>query len=173
MLQTTKEALLSQAKLKELLHYDPETGEFTRLVRVSNQKAGVTAGYLNNRGYIQIKVDGKLYSAHRLAWLYVHGKFPDNDIDHINRVKDDNRIVNLRDVTCSQNQWNTVARRNGLKGVTYHKRDRRWQAVITTNKKKKYLDYFDTELDAHEAYCRAADKYHGKYANYGWGSFKL
>src|SRR3990167_3120706 len=106
--------MISQQRLKELLSYNPNTGEFTRLVATGIHgcnKAGVVVGCLSDhptQGYILIRVnnDGILYRAHRLAWLYVYGFWPPADIDHINGNRSDNRIVNLRSVTRSQNLQN-------------------------------------------------------------------
>ena len=89
---------LTQKRLKELFYYDPVTGVFTRLHSTSNVKAGRATGNLNTGGHLGFLVDKKMYQAHRLAWLYVHGDWPNSQIDHINGVRTDNRIENLRDV---------------------------------------------------------------------------
>jgi hypothetical protein len=98
--------MLNQKTLKKYLNYDPETGVFKRKINSGKAKIGDVAGGINGSGYICIRINSVKYRAHRLAWLYVHGKFPDNQIDHINRVKNDNRIDNLRDVTQSVNARN-------------------------------------------------------------------
>lgn len=104
---------LTQARLKEILHYDPDTGIFTRrLDRGPNAPKDSVAGTPDKNGYIVIKVDFTQYKAHRLAWLYIYGVWPNNQIDHINHIVDDNRIVNLRDVTNSENQANRRDRIN-------------------------------------------------------------
>ena len=90
----TSEKSLTAERLREVLDYDPDTGVFTRKVRTaSSVKVGDVAGSLNGKGYIRIRVDGRLYFAHRLAWLYVHGEWPVDQVDHINGIKNDNRIV--------------------------------------------------------------------------------
>lgn len=95
--------------LKRALSYDPETGVFTRLVRASNRPAGSPAGYKQQRdGYILVRVLGQTFSAHRLAWFYMTGAWPDQEIDHINRMRADNRWENLRDVTRAVNMENRV-----------------------------------------------------------------
>jgi len=110
--------MITQQELKELLHYNPETGIFTRKTKVNRNKViGSIAGTTDFHGYVAIAIDGKKYKAHRLAWLYMYGKFPDNCIDHINNITTDNRIVNLRDATLSQNQCNKKINVNNSSGV--------------------------------------------------------
>ena len=105
---------ITQAKLKELLSYDPETGDFTWLV--GRKMAGKKAGSPHNQGYFTIRISRKLYLSHRLAWLYVYGAFPKIDLDHINGVKSDTRIDNLRECSESQNQWNSRKPKNNISG---------------------------------------------------------
>ena len=157
--------MITQSELKEILHYDPDTGIFTGIeIKRGCRKNGL-AGYLKQEGYIQIKIFGKIYPAHRLAWLYTHGSFPINDIDHINGIRNDNRIINLREATHSQNQANKKYRNNsGYKGVSKNKN--KWQANIKVGKKTLYLGYFDTKEEAHEAYKQASIKHHGEFAKW-------
>jgi hypothetical protein len=103
---------ITQKRLKELFCYDPETGQFTRRIKVSNQHAGTIAGGYNS-GYVMLRIDGKRCMAHRAAWLYMTGEWPGNEIDHINRDGLDNRFANLRDVTHEVNSLN----RTSSKGV--------------------------------------------------------
>ena len=159
--------MITQEQLKELLHYNPNTGIF---VWINGRTNGKVAGYINLTRYIDIRIDGKAYKAHRLAWLYVHGKFPDNLIDHINGVKDDNRIINLRPATHAQNLHNqkiNIKNTSGLKGVYWHNINNKWIAKITVDGVSKYLGSFMDKHEAHKCYCAAADKYHGEFANYG------
>ncbi|MNQ84444.1 hypothetical protein D3C85_995720 [compost metagenome] len=114
---------LTSGRLKELVTYDPLTGVFLR--------KGCTAkvGYNPVDWYVTISIDGQKYQAHRLAWLYVYGEWPSNFIDHINQIKNDNRISNLRDVTKSVNSSNTPVRshcRSGHKHIKYDSRDGRY-----------------------------------------------
>lgn len=88
--------MLTQARLKELFHYDKETGAFTHIKARRGVRVGKILGCLANNGYLVIRADGKLYLAHRLAWMYVHGAFPPDQLDHINRMRTDNRLCNLR-----------------------------------------------------------------------------
>jgi hypothetical protein len=110
------------------------------------------------RGYWVIGIAGKLYKAHRLAWLYVYGDLPEY-LDHINRNRTDNRISNLREATKPQNGGNAKVRRDGrLKGAYWHKREKRWASAIGINGKSIWLGQYATEEEAHAAYCKAAKK---------------
>lgn len=98
---------ISLSELKKNLHYDPSTGIFTRLLRASNMPAGSIAGSIQNRdGYVIIRVLGHRHTAHRLAWFYMTGFWPEGEIDHINRVRNDNRWTNLRDISHIENIHN-------------------------------------------------------------------
>jgi len=101
------------------------------------------------QGYWYIGVGGKQYPAHRLAWFYVHGKWPNGDIDHINRIRDDNRIVNLRDTTTSKNLHNSLGYgASGVKGVSYNARDKIWKAEIQVDYVTYRLGSFKNKDDA-------------------------
>lgn len=156
--------MLTQERLKELLDYDPETGVFTwKVYRGGRTKKGEKAGNVNGEGYTHIKVDGKQYKAHRLAWLYMYGTFPNKDIDHINRNKIDNSIYNLREVSNQQNSWNQkVAKNNtsGFTGVTWYKRVGKWGAYIKVDYKRKHLGFFAAPEQAHAAYLAAKAEHH-------------
>ena len=156
--------MITQKRLKELLDYDPETGVFTwRVGRTGTAKNGSVAGSFDSDGYSQIKVDNRLYKSHRLAWLYVHGEFPLHQIDHINRVRTDNRIENLRPATNLENHQNQSKRRDntsGVVGVYWHKRDRKWQASIRLNGRHIHIGCFDTIEKAAAARTRAKAKLH-------------
>lgn len=163
--------MITQARLKELFHYDPSTGLFTRLVDVigSRFKKGDIAGSTMPNEYTSIGIDRKLYPAHRLVWLYIHGEFPSADIDHINRVRDDNRLSNLRSVSRSENLKNKKipdSNTSGVMGVHWHNRTRRWIARIGVSGKKKSLGTFLNKEDAVRARKHAEIKY-GYHANHG------
>lgn len=153
---------LTQARLKELLHYCPETGRFTWL-KPRGVAKGSSPGAMNGNGYIQIKIDYRRYMAHRLAWLYIYGEFPSDMLDHINRIKTDNRLENLRLATNSENQQNaglSKGNTSGAKGVSWHKVSGCWRVQIRAGGKKKHIGSFkDFELaelvasEARELYC--------------------
>lgn len=157
---------LTQAELKRLLHYDPETGVFTWRVRMSDRiRAGQVAGCLSTQGQnILVRVHGKLYQAHRLAWLYVHGRFPPEGLDHINGVRNDNRITNLRLADQSENLQNRRKppsnNTSGFLGVGFHKRSNRWRAYIKINYKYLHLGTFSCPKKAHQAYVKAKRELH-------------
>ena len=152
---------LTAEYLRSILHYDQETGIFTWKVRTARRvKVGDVAGCQNGLGYLRIMVCSRRYKAHRLAWLYIHGSWPNGQIDHINRDRSDNRIANLRDVTHKQNQQNRSKSSNntsGHPGVYWYKRDSKWQVKITHNKKDIHLGYFATLEEALSA-RKAAEK---------------
>lgn len=129
--------MITQAELKELFDYNPETGVFTRLKTTHNlAKKGSIANSKNTRGYLVLGIKQKNYYQHRLAWVYQYGSIKDNDIiDHINRVHSDNRIANLRLTTQSVNLRNRRLSSNnkvGVHGIIYHKKNRTWVALINT-----------------------------------------
>ncbi len=153
---------LTQERIKELFDYRSD-GELLRRVRTSNCiKVGDVAGHLHKNGYKQIKVDGKLYRNHRLVWFYHYGYFPEHSLDHINRIKDDNRIENLREVSQSCNLRNAKVLKNnlsGIKGVSWFSRNNKWRASINILNKNVHLGYFQTKLEAAEARWQAEVKY--------------
>ena len=152
---------ITAEKLRELLHYDHATGIFTRRVSVaSNARAGDVAGSPNGDGYLYICIYSRLHRAHRLAWLYVYGTWPEDQLDHINRNRSDNRISNLRAVTNKQNMQNAGKRRDntsGYQGVSWHKHGSKWQVGIVHNQKRMHLGLFD-DLEAAIAARKAAEK---------------
>ena len=152
---------LTAEKLRELLHYEPATGIFTWKVRTSTRvKAGDAAGCLDGPGYLQIKVCSRKYRAHRLAWLYMYGEWPEDQLDHVNRVRTDNRIANLRDVSHKQNMQNASKSSNntsGHPGVVWDKSISKWRAQIMHNYKRIYLGLFTTLEEALSA-RKAAEK---------------
>jgi hypothetical protein len=141
--------MLTQADLKKLFNYNPETGEFIKLISTGCSKVGNIAGCLDKHGYITIRISGKNYSAHRLAWLYVYGYFPENSLDHENRKGTDNRICNLREVSNQCNMRNSKIHcdnKSGFKGV--FRSSGKWQAQIRINKIAVYLGKHSTFLEA-------------------------
>lgn len=158
---------LTQARLKELLHYDPETGGFRWKVKFSRQQPGGAAGTRDAYGYLVIRVEGRLYKAHRLAWLYVHGVWPALGLDHINRERDDNRIANLREACQSLNSMNRtpqVRSASGVSGVIWRKDRRKWTAQIRIGYRTVHLGVFADKKDAVAARKTAEDKFFREYS---------
>jgi hypothetical protein len=158
--------IITQEQLKEILQYNSETGIFTWIKRTSIRiTIGKIAGSLTNRGYSCIRINGKIYLSHRLAWLYVYGYFP-KLIDHINLDRKDNRIVNLREATQSENMRNSGLKRtnqHGFKGVSLDKRDMVWFARARINYKVIHLGRFKTKEEAAKAYDDFAKTHHGEF----------
>jgi hypothetical protein len=154
---------LTQDRLKEVLSYDPDTGIFTNLTQRGSSAVGTTAGWRHD-GYIRIKIDYKDYMAHRLVWLYIYGELPEEFLDHINEIRDDNRIVNLRMATHQENQHNRSSPKSngtsGYLGVSWRKDCKKWQAQIRLNGRDKYLGHFNTAEQASEAYLKAKRDLH-------------
>lgn len=154
----------------EVLHdrfaYEPETGLFIRRRRLGRHKAGTVAGAVSGiHGYVFIGVDKQLYRAHRLAWFIHYGEWPKAGFepDHINGQRADNRIANLRLATRSQNNGNGKTRSDnssGFRGVSLHKKTRKWRANLAGN----HLGLFPTKEDAVAAYNAAAAEYYGEFA---------
>ena len=156
---------LTQGRLKEVLSYDPNTGIFIWVVSKNGRvKKGMCAGTKHCRGYRQICIDGKIYLSHRLAFLYETGEFPEEQCDHINGDRSDNRFINLRVVSQSENQHNIggIPRNNksGFLGVSWCNRTRKWVSKIMINKYAKCLGYFESKKEAHFAYMAAKDTLH-------------
>lgn len=151
---------LTQEELKQLLSYNPEDGQFTRLkTTASNAVKGSVAGHVDSRGYVKIRINGREHSAHRLAWLYVYGWFPAGQIDHVNRNKSDNRITNLREVTISENAQNIGLKRSnksGYTGVRWNIKRAKWVAHIKVDGQFRHLGCFNT-LDAAADARRSAE----------------
>jgi len=163
--------MLTADRVNELLIYDEETGVFYwRVARSNRVKVGAVAGsvMIGPRKYTRIRIDSKWYYAHRLAWMVTYGEMPSTYLDHINGDCQDNRVCNLRPVTNAQNSYNSKIRSSnkaGYKGV--HFNGTKYIACITPGGVSIHLGCFDSPELAHLAYCDAADKYFGEYANYG------
>lgn len=168
--------MVDQKRLKEVLSYHAETGEFTWLGRrQGTARDGSLAGKVAHMGgcgnlYRRIKIDQREYLAHRLAWLWCYGEFPDGWLDHIDGDGLNNRITNLRRATCAENARNRRRPRtnsSGLKGAVWHKKAGRWQAQLKLEGKAKYLGLFDTAEEAHAAYLSAANEFYKQFARAG------
>lgn len=159
---------LTLERLKEVLFYDLQTGVFVWRVELGwRGKVDQQAGSRDKRGYTRIMIDGKLYLAHRLAWFYVTGQWPAEQIDHRDCDRSNNSFSNLREATSSQNNQNCRKRSGGaskFKGVSWHVRNRMWESRIKLDGKQIRLGLYRTEEEAHAAYCEAAKKMFGSYA---------
>ena len=151
----------------DVLDYDAATGELfwndKAPVKVRNKPANAKDG----QGYIHLKVGGKMILGHRIVWFKVYGEFPSLQIDHINGIKDDNRISNLRLASNSQNSMNKGKQSNntsGFKGVTFHKHTKKYHAKICINGQRTSLGYYDVAADAYNAYLKAQGELHGQFA---------
>lgn len=158
---------LSCEELKSLVVYDPDTGVFTNKVNRGPAKAGSSTGYTHSSGYIQIGIKGKQYYAHRLAWLYHYGTWPEMSLDHKDGNRSNNAIDNLRLATSSENNRNR-AKAGGSSmytGVSWDRSREKWEAYIWINNKKKFLGRFELEADAARAYNKAASEVSPDFAN--------
>jgi HNH endonuclease/AP2 domain len=161
----TKENDVVAEYAKTVLFYNKETGIF-RWKAHKIVKSGTIAGCKNKRGYIQIYLFDRPYSAHRLAWLLVTGNWPVNEIDHKDAVRTNNVFNNLREATTAQNGYNRSVGSNnkiGLKGVRLGRRDKRYSARISADGKTYHLGIYKTAEDAHVAYVEAAKILHGEF----------
>jgi hypothetical protein len=150
---------------KQVLHYSPDTGEFTWLKSQGRQKAGTVAG--TTRGiYKYIRVNNSVRLAHRAAFAWVYGYWPPQHVDHINGDKRDNRIVNLRAATNKQNSANSPRRKDntsGFKGVRRARTAGKWWAQIYADGRLRYIGTYDTPEEAHGAYLKAAEIEFGQF----------
>ena len=159
---------LTQEKLKQLIHYDPNTGVITANMPRHNVKSGDVLGYVANTGYIYISLSGKKFLAHRLAWLYMNGYFPEQ-IDHINHIRTDNRWVNLREVDDATNKLNTGLSKNSktkFNGVSFMKTLNKYRAYIMVDRKHIHLGVYKTLEEAIQARQEANMRY-GFHSNHG------
>jgi hypothetical protein len=142
--------------IKNRLSYDTQTGLFHWSLETKNQNAGKIAGQITKDGYVRIHINGKKYLAHRLAWWYVYGHFPERIVDHIDRNKQNNAISNLRIADPKENAQN----RGNAVGFTWHEKTQAFSARIIVNGKLIGLGYHKTALDARAAYLKAKKQYH-------------
>jgi len=165
-----REACLTAAEVRRLLRYEPDTGIFFWKIDTKNTAAGDLAGCRQSRGYWHIKINRRLYMAHRLAWLYVTGEWPLGHVDHINGNRSDNCFANLRIATNSENVRNSKLRKNnacGYKGVHYKKHINKFVAQINVGGRVCHLGVFKTAPEAHAAYWEAAKQHFGEFARAG------
>lgn len=162
----TKEAALSLQELHRVLQYDADTGVFTWKERRSRSaREGTVAGTAHCRGYSVVRVFQRQFLAHRLAWFYANGTWPPEQVDHVNGIRTDNRLCNLRLVSAAHNLQNQRAARSNNRtsnslGVSFHKARAKWRARITVDGVEIHLGLFDTESAAHTAYLSAKRTHH-------------
>ena len=160
--------MITQTRLKELMHYDPLTGVFVWLGGHGNREAGTVAGTRTDAGYTDVQLDGCKYKAHRLAFLYMYGAVPE-EVDHINHVKDDNRWANLRPVDRTTNAQNLTQRADnttGVTGVIWREDCKKWAARIGVDGRRVHLGCFGALSDAVSARL-VAERNHGFHLNHG------
>lgn len=158
---------LTAERLRELLHYDPETGVFTRIKKCATGANRKPLGEVNSipssNGYLRVGVDGVRHYAHRLAFLFMKGEWPRHQVDHKNRIRTDNRWRNLRQATAYQNMQNLVVSKksiSGTKGVTWHKSREKWRVRFRFNGAMIHVGYFSDLSDACARYREEIIKYH-------------
>lgn len=169
----SKARQITHAELLAALSYDPETGIFRWKIKANANGAmpGMVAGYIDPRpigGYRYIGIHGYRNKASRLAWFYMTGRWPQADIDHINRNRLDDRWCNLREATRAQNLWNTslsCRNKSGVKGVSWDPTRNKWTAHISAHGKQKNLGRFSTLEEARAARIAAADRLHGDFTS--------
>ena len=152
---------LTQEELKNILVYDEDTGVLTRI------STGKVGGSIQKTGYISISIRNEKYYAHRIAYLYVMGVWPENHIDHINMNRSDNRWVNLRPATHKENLNNRSKpshNTSGFKGVSFRSDTKKWEAYIHVDGKKITLGSHKDKQCAVDARIEASKKYHGEFA---------
>lgn len=157
---------LTAKYVRSILHYDPLSGIFTWKKQRRKKRVGERAGCVKTRwGYVYIGIDHRSYLGHRLAWLYMTGKWPTRRVDHKDQNPSHNWWTNLRQATHAQNMANSKLKKNnasGYRGV--HKRNNRWRAAISVNNRHYHLGDFITLQEAALAYNAAAIKLRGEFA---------
>jgi hypothetical protein len=162
--------MLTQERLKEILDYNPETGELTWLIQAGPARPRMVAGNIDPKGYRKIKIRRINYLAHRIIWLWMTGEWPSKDLDHIDTVKDNNRWINLRECTNSENHCNTpksAANKSGVKGVHWNRESRKWHAQIKSKGIVKYLGLFTELSEAAHAVATERALIHQNFAHNG------
>lgn len=152
-------------EIRSMLAYDGESGLFKWRISTRGSQAGDLAGWIDPNGYVHVRICGKLYLAHRLAWMSVFGKWPAKNLDHINGIPGDNRIANLRETDQAGNTSNSKkskANTSGFKGVS--RKRGKWRAYITVHRHQINLGVYDTAEAAAHARNEAAPRYHGEFA---------
>lgn len=157
--------------LNDYFSYDSITGIVTwKIVVLGGGEVGEEVGSLNSKGYRRVYLFDKHYYVHRLAWFLYYGFWPDGYIDHINGNAADNRLENLREATPAQNTFNkkkSINNTSGVKGISWHKRDKKWQAALECNNKMIFVGYFKNLDDAKDAIEKRRLELHEEFTNHG------
>jgi hypothetical protein len=160
---------LTAEYVRQIFEYNPITGILIWKIKPAKYiNPGTKAGNIDSRGHMTVRIRGKGYLIHRIAWLYMTGSWPDQEIDHIDRNRANNSWANLREATSTQNQYNSSKHKDnttGFKGVCYHKRDRKYTAQIMKSGKLLHLGYFNTPEEASKAYNEASKQLHGVFGH--------
>lgn len=158
-------------KFEDYFSYDKETGTLTWKITVNSRSLkGEEAGSFDKLGYRRVGLFGKSYKVHRIAWYLHYGVLPSDWLDHINGIKSDNRISNLREASRKQNSYNrkrSKSNSSGIKGVVWHKRDKKWMAAIESENKNIFVGYFKCKEKAREAVEAKRIELHGEFHNHG------
>lgn len=156
--------MITERELKKIIHYDEITGMFEWIGYRQGTKKGKKLGQITQYGYLLVEINGRNYRLHRLAWFYIYGYWPKVYIDHINGIKTDNRICNLREADRSQNMQNQKKaqsiNKTGLLGVYPSTKSKTFRSIITINNRRIELGSFKTKEEAHEAYIKAKREIH-------------
>jgi hypothetical protein len=155
--------MITQEQVREIFNYCETTGELSRRYATRGYDAGRKITRKNDQGYLVTTIGTKTYRVHHLVWTYFNGELP-SQLDHVNRIRDDNRIDNLRPCAIFQNSGNCVARVHKYKGVTFDKRNQKWRAQIGIQYRNVPLGRFSTIEEAAIAYNNAAREYFGEFA---------
>jgi hypothetical protein len=169
--------MLTQERLKEVLHYNKYVGVFTWRDKTNRRTYGKTAGAVKpGSGYIVIGIGKETYPAHHLVWLWHHGRLPHDQIDHIDGDRSNNLLSNLREVTQAQNSMNmkrNSSNTSGVKGVFFCKSSKRWWAVIKSHDKYVFRKSFKSLHDAEQSVRAAREALHGEFANHGIHRYEI
>lgn len=164
---------LTAEEVREFFDYNPETGILTWIKCPSNKCSNKSrfingpAGTSDNKGYLIVKVRGKIYKQHRVVWLWMTGAWPSKHLDHKDCNPSNNRWENLREATYRENRLNVrKCGRSGLKGASWSTAGQRWKSSIRVNGRRIHLGYFDAAQDAHLAYVEAAKEHYGEFARW-------
>ena len=159
--------LVFLARLKSVLYYHPKSGDFIRLEDASNQRAGTQAGCIDSQGYMRISIDGVRHKSHRLAFFYMRGRWPKEEVDHRDTVKHHNWWSNLREADRSQNRCNQKAYKNnalGEKGINWYPRYQKYAVKIQFDYERRTVGYFSDLSEAIAARNKALAEQHGPFA---------